>query len=53
MKATITGLNMLRLTDPISQYYGFQPGDLIQIYRHDYGLQVINTQTIAYRTVTI
>lgn len=53
MRVTLNGLNIIRYTDPISQYYNFQPGDLIKIYRQDYGLQVINPQTIAYRTVTI
>lgn len=51
MKVDFTKLLIIKESDPICRYYGWSPGDLIEIQRNDSSLNILAPKSINYRIV--
>lgn len=51
MKTDLSKLLIIKINDPIIRYYGWSPGDLIEVTRVDSGISVLTPKTINYRVV--
>ncbi len=51
MKVGRNGLPLMKLTDPITKYYGWESGMLIKIYRNDDVINVLAPESINYRII--
>ena len=51
LKAGSNRLLILNMADPVVKYYGWQPGDMIKVFRDDSALNILSPKYYNYRVV--
>ena len=51
MKTDVSGLLIIKSTDPVVRYYGWSPGGLVRVHRNDSSISVLAPQSINYRII--
>lgn len=51
LKATLSGIIICRVTDPVIKYYGWTAGNLVRIYRDDEYVSVLSPKSVNYRVI--
>lgn len=51
MKVDISKMPIIKLTDPIVQYYGWPVGGLVRLHRNDRAVSILTARSINYRVI--
>lgn len=51
LKADLTKLLLIKVTDPVIRYYGWSVGGLVRVYRNDQSISVLSPESINYRVI--
>lgn len=51
LKADISKLLIIKVTDPVVRYYGWQTGNLIRVHRNDRSISILAPKSINYRVI--